>query len=123
MKDLFVRFLRKLLSLLGEDLSRMEFELVDGSDERHRKQSQRGHVTNEHGSLWVHFEGYGDASSDDGDGVPAAFEYFDGKLRGLFWTDIFSEDCDVIVELEGASESRRPKEGGSALEDHAVRHH
>jgi hypothetical protein len=62
-----------------------------------------------YGSMWLRFDGYGDAHSEDGHGWPLSIEFYDNKLQVLVWNDINKQD-PITIPLEGAKESLRENE-------------
>lgn len=56
--------------------------------------------------LAIFIDGYGECTTEEGQGAIIILEKYEGKLRILAWDDIQQED-PTIVEMEGASESRR----------------
>ena len=62
-----------------------------------------------YGCLYLRFDGYGDSSSEDGDGWPLMVEFYDNKLQVAAWNDINSQD-PLIIPLDGAKESLRENE-------------
>jgi len=56
--------------------------------------------------LWIRPEGYGDHSSEDGNGFPIGIEVYEGRLRVLVWDDINAEN-PRIIDMERARESNR----------------
>ncbi len=55
-------------------------------------------------SLALSFNGYGDATSQPGYGIPIVVEVYEGELRLLVWADINQENPTHIISLEGARE-------------------
>ena len=60
----------------------------------------------ENGQLWLKPEGYGEKCTEDGEGSPIGIEIWQGKLRLIAFTDINSEDPQII-EMENAREELR----------------
>jgi hypothetical protein len=60
----------------------------------------------------VQFDDYGDATSQDGYGVPLLLEVYDSELRAIIWSNISEEDPTHKISLEGAKEIDRPKDQG-----------
>lgn len=56
--------------------------------------------------LAVYIDGYGECTSNPGESSIVILEKHQGQLRLLAWDDIQQHD-PTVVELEGASESRR----------------
>ena len=54
--------------------------------------------------------GFGDMSSQDGEGCPIFLELYQGKLRVIVFADINSEEPQII-DLSGAKENCRSSEG------------
>ncbi|TRZ50079.1 MAG: hypothetical protein D4S01_07410 [Dehalococcoidia bacterium] len=57
--------------------------------------------------IFLEFDGYGECSAQDGDGVPVMLEVYNGKLRVIVWADINQKDPTHVISLEGALESKR----------------
>lgn len=64
------------------------------------------HLLSENGQLWIQPEGYGEKCTPNGQGSPIGLEIWQGRLRLIAFTDIHSEDPQII-DLEGARESLR----------------
>lgn len=58
-------------------------------------------------AMAIKAEGYGNAATEDGDGVPAILEVYNGSLRLIVWADINQEDPTHVIDLEGAREDAR----------------
>jgi len=58
------------------------------------------------GKIWIKLEGYGDPSSQDGEGCPVGIEIWEGQLRLIVWDDINVQD-PRIINMEGANELAR----------------
>ena len=59
-----------------------------------------------HSGLFLRFNGYGEASAEDGDGFPVLIEFYNNKLQVAVWNDINKQD-PVIIPLDKAKESLR----------------
>jgi hypothetical protein len=70
------------------------------------KRKLKVRVKDEHGSLYISPEGYGENESADGDGFPVFLEIWEGRLRLVVAADINEKDPKVI-DLESAKESNR----------------
>lgn len=70
--------------------------------------SEKIEVTIEHTgcSLYIGAKGYGNNGSQDGHGMIAKLELWEGKLQLLVWDDINEQD-PVVIDLEKAKESNR----------------
>jgi hypothetical protein len=79
-------------------------------DQNGEPKSLRTVLENINGSIYISPEGYGDACSADGCGIPALIEVYEGELRIIIWGDINQEDPTHIISLEGARESARKEE-------------
>ena len=56
--------------------------------------------------LFLRFNGYGEASAEDGDGFPVLIEFYNNKLQVAVWNDINKQD-PIIIPLDKAKESLR----------------
>jgi len=81
--------------------------ITEKDGEAHRVNSTKVRVDVENGTLYLYPEGYGDASTEDGEGCPVMIERWNGELRVVVWSDINKEDPTHIISLEGARESLR----------------
>ncbi len=59
------------------------------------------------GQIEVAVEGYGDYTSQDGEGSPILIEKNEDKLRVICWADINKEDPTTIIDMEDARENKR----------------
>jgi len=57
-------------------------------------------------SISIYPQGHGDFGSADGHGCPLFIEFYQGRLRVIFFPDINVED-PKIIDLSGAREDRR----------------
>jgi len=64
------------------------------------------HLLKENGQLWIKPDGYGEKCTEDGEGSPIGLEIWQGRLRLIAFTDINSEDPQII-DLENAREELR----------------
>jgi len=85
-------------------MNKIEGELVDKS-ENDKKVSVKVEIDD--GNIYIHPEGYGDCSSQDGYGYPLMIEIWEGELRVVAWSDINEEDPTDTISLEGAREELR----------------
>ena len=60
----------------------------------------------ENGQLWIRPQGYGEKCTLDGEGSPIGLEIWQGRLRLIVFSDINSEDPQII-DLENARETNR----------------
>lgn len=88
-------------------MSCMRFTLTDQGNSTAQLE---GEVHEEHGQLWLTFQGYGEYSSAEGYGSPLAVELYEGRLRLIVWPDVQRQDPDII-DLEHARESNRTEDG------------
>lgn len=58
------------------------------------------------GRMYLRFDGYGDANTEDGYGWPLLIEFYDNRLQAVVWNDINKQD-PITISLEGAKESLR----------------
>jgi hypothetical protein len=80
----------------------LKFTLTDeGSDN-----TIQGEAEYRYGSVYLRFDGYGDAHTEDGHGWPLLIEFYDNKLQVIMWSDINRQD-PITIPLEGAKESLR----------------
>jgi len=101
--------------IMGEmDLIDLERE-EDAGDEV--KKSIRVTVHQSCGRLFIRPEGYGDASSYNGEGDPIMVELYGGELRVILWSDINQEDSTHIISMEDAQENRRGEALPTTLAD------
>jgi len=63
-------------------------------------------IMSEHGKLWIQPAGYGDKTSADGHGWPIGLEIWQGRLRLIIFSDINTEDPQII-DLENTREESR----------------
>lgn len=63
-------------------------------------------VLSESGKLWIQPKGYGEKCAMDGEGFPIGIEIWQGRLRLIVFSDINSEDPQII-DLEAAKETAR----------------
>lgn len=65
------------------------------------------------GQIEVAVAGYGDCTSEDGEGSPILVEKAEDKLRVICWADINKEDPTTIIDMEDAKENKRSMEMGA----------
>jgi hypothetical protein len=98
------------MSLTTEDT-----ESTEGGDLMFTLRDQGDYPTNalqcqadhRYGSLYLRFDGYGDAHSEDGHGWPVCVELYENELRVVVWSDIDKQDPTHIIPLTKAKESLR----------------
>ena len=76
----------------------INFKLDDVID--YDDKSIRGKIAIENDRIILHFQGYGDAFSDDSDGYPVLIELYEGTPRVVIWEDINIEEPTRIISLE-----------------------
>jgi hypothetical protein len=69
----------------------------------------QGEADYRYDSIYLRFDGYGEAGSEDGHGWPVLVEFYDNKLQVAVWNDITKQD-PIIIPLSGAKESLRENE-------------
>lgn len=94
-----------LLELSGEMLP---FKLRDAFDENRPGLSGWLNVTDL--GVGVHFDGFGDAPTEDGFGEPVFMEVQHGVPIVHVWDDITQDEARFHISLEDAAESKRPPE-------------
>jgi hypothetical protein len=63
-------------------------------------------ILSEGGQIWIQPRGYGEKCAIDGQGFPIGIEIWQGRLRLIVFTDINSEEPQII-DLEKARETAR----------------
>lgn len=61
---------------------------------------------NDMGQIYMMPQGYSEACSEDGDGIPVMIEFYEKELRFILHTDINEED-PKIINMEKARETNR----------------
>ena len=85
----------------------MDLEFFVDDDATGEKKKVRIKIVN--GMVLIQPEGHGDATSEDGNGFPIVFEWFNGKPCVHVWADINNEDATHRITLENSSESNRER--------------
>ena len=106
-----LRALEDQLVKIADNINTENFTILlqeQSSDEPERMITVK--FLSEAGKLWLHPEGYGDKTSQDGCGYPIGLEIWEGRLRLIVFDDINREDPQIL-DLQKASESCRVEEG------------
>ena len=62
------------------------------------------------GALLIKPQGYGVHCAPEGEGTPVVLEQYEGRLRVVAWSDINSDNAQVVIDLEDARELLREEE-------------
>jgi hypothetical protein len=81
--------------------------VVHLADLNRQSENLRVEIESSETMLLIKPEGYGDFSSNDGDGAPIALELVDGNLHLIVWDNINQEDPTDMIGLMNAKESNR----------------
>ena len=86
-----------------------EVELVDMFPRSKKRFKLKVKLELRNGALMITPKGYGDCTSQDGQGIPIMLSLDDDQLKLQVWADINAEDMTHNINLSGAKESSRIK--------------
>ena len=86
---------------------RYTVRLMDSADSKRRSISTKIQLSPGDNLIMIGADGYGENTSEDGDGSPIVIEYHEGQFRVLVWSNINEEEPTHVISLEDARESNR----------------
>jgi len=82
-------------------------EIVGYLYDQSTKKDIEARVSFVNGMITINIDGYGDLTSNKGQGEPILIESFDDNVRVVLWGDINSEEATHIIKMDEAKESNR----------------
>jgi len=84
-----------------------EMVCAEKSSEVEKPKKIRVKIKDEHDTISIAPEGYGDGCSMDDYGTPVILEVWEDELKTIVWSNIHHEDPTHIISMEDALETKR----------------